>query len=238
MSNRQRILEALHRHGPSTYGDLEAHTGLERNKLRWSCADLKAIKYIAQTEDAITQEVAWKITPLGQDAMAKGEPHNNVSDTPAGGGEITPAAAHSEPRVAGGQQRRTEPRRKGKAKTIEAAKRDDSPAEPASGEVDMNNVIDKLMQKCSEKDAEINTLEGRLKALTEEMDSLLLQALTPTAPARYGIALANELYDTPEEALAASGEYNDFEQLENCLVVACTAVGKVVIKATMEPYNA
>lgn len=56
---------------------------------------------------------------------------NNSSETPAGGGDVSPAAAHSAPRVAGGMQQ-TDPPLKGAANVIEAAKRDKTPAEPAS----------------------------------------------------------------------------------------------------------
>ena len=55
--------------------------------------------------------------------------------TQAGSGDITPAAAHSATRVAGSIKDRADPPLKGAANVIEAAKRDDSPAAPASDEL-------------------------------------------------------------------------------------------------------
>lgn len=57
------------------------------------------------------------------------------SVTQAGSGEITPAAKHRVTRVAGGS-RQTEHPPGGKAKVIEAAKRDKTPAAPASDHKD------------------------------------------------------------------------------------------------------
>lgn len=131
MSNRNLVLAALAQHGTSTYGELEQRTGLERNKLRWTCADLKGIKSITQVEAAVGNEIAWKITPVGQQALIKGTPSNSSETTQAGSGDVTPAAAHRPPRVAG-SRKRTAPPAEGAANVIEAAKRDKTPAAPAS----------------------------------------------------------------------------------------------------------
>lgn len=115
----------------ATYTDLEAETGIPRNKLRWSCNDLKERKRLDQTEDGATNEIAFRITGLGIQHLADNAPPNINVSTPAGSGDVTPAAAHRKTRVAGGTKR-TEPPTEGAAPVIEAAKRDETPVAPAS----------------------------------------------------------------------------------------------------------
>lgn len=71
MSQVKTILQALVKLGVATYTDLEAETKLARNKLRWTCNSLKQDTHIKQTEEPITKEVAWKITPLGRQHLIK-----------------------------------------------------------------------------------------------------------------------------------------------------------------------
>ena len=66
MSHVETILKALDHHGTSTYTDLEANTGIPRNKLRWACNDLKRTKRVTQGEDDVTNEITFKITPAGR----------------------------------------------------------------------------------------------------------------------------------------------------------------------------
>lgn len=71
MSQVKTILQALVKLGVATYTDLESETKLPRNKLRWTCNSLKQDTHIKQTEEPITKEVAWKITPLGRQHLIK-----------------------------------------------------------------------------------------------------------------------------------------------------------------------
>lgn len=93
MSHVETILKAIDHHGTSTYTDLEANTGIPRNKLRWACADLKRTKRVTQGEDDVTNEITFKITPAGRLHIGVDHQSNSSVKTPAGGGEITPAAA-------------------------------------------------------------------------------------------------------------------------------------------------
>lgn len=70
MTQGHQILKALAAAGPSTYADLSKATGILINKLRWAVNDLKAQKLVEQTEDALNQAVAWKITPAGRLRLA------------------------------------------------------------------------------------------------------------------------------------------------------------------------
>lgn len=65
MSQEIDVLTALKGAGPCTYADLSKKTGIEVNKLRWTVNDLKKKNLLAQTEDALSSAVAWKITPKG-----------------------------------------------------------------------------------------------------------------------------------------------------------------------------
>jgi hypothetical protein len=139
MSQVQTILKALVANGTSNYDDLEASTKITRNKLRWSCNAMKTEGHIKQVEDPLTREVAWQITPSGRNHLTNiedGKPKASgmqisSSEPQAGSGEKTPAVAHRKTRVAGGS-RQTDTRSEGATKVIEAAKRDKTPAEPAS----------------------------------------------------------------------------------------------------------
>lgn len=71
MSQVKRILQALVALGTSTYDDLESKTEIPRNKLRWACSGLKSEGYIKQTEEPLTNEVAWQITPYGRQHLIK-----------------------------------------------------------------------------------------------------------------------------------------------------------------------
>lgn len=57
MSHVETILKALEQHGTSTYTDLEANTGIQLNKLRWACADLKRTKRVIHGEDDVTNQI-------------------------------------------------------------------------------------------------------------------------------------------------------------------------------------
>ncbi len=71
MSKVKAILQALIKVGVATYGDLEAETKLERSPLRWSCATMKKDGHIKQTEEPLSREVAWQITPHGRQHLIK-----------------------------------------------------------------------------------------------------------------------------------------------------------------------
>lgn len=71
MSQVKQILQALVAMGTSTYDDLEQHTNLPRNKLRWSANEMKNNGHIKQVEDALTKEVAWQLTDIGRQHLAK-----------------------------------------------------------------------------------------------------------------------------------------------------------------------
>lgn len=71
MSQVKTILQALVKVGLGTYDDLEAETKLPRNKLRWTCNSMKQAGQIKQTEEPLTKEVAWQITPFGRDHLIK-----------------------------------------------------------------------------------------------------------------------------------------------------------------------
>lgn len=142
MTRGQSILTALIAQGVCTYDDLERHTGFERNSLRWDCTALKSAGYIKQTEDSSRNEMAWAITPKGrrhheeeskrpevQEAPSK--PKKQPSETPAAGG-----ANNSRSRASAKPVGQARPRAEGKAKVIEAAKRDKTPAAPASDHKD------------------------------------------------------------------------------------------------------
>lgn len=258
MSNRQSILAALAQHGTSTYDDLEKSTDMPRNKLRWTCHDLKKIGYIAQTEDAITREVAWKITPAGRHALASENPGDDMQQTPAGGGEITPAAAHPARRVATGRKR-TASLPEGAANPIEPATRDETPAAPGSGHDggriaadiigSLENEVAALRKQLNEWNdmawlydlATPGEVAEYITAMTQQVrqiqDDLENSQKSPSTAAetRYAVAEAKELFETPEEALAAALEYNEPDLLESCIVIAGTIAGKVSIKAVMEP---
>lgn len=66
MSQVNIILQALSKLGVATYDDLEAEVRIPRNKLRWSCNTMKSDGHIKQTEDPLTKEVAWTLTPSGR----------------------------------------------------------------------------------------------------------------------------------------------------------------------------
>lgn len=71
------------------------------------------------------------------------DPDPVSSSPPAGGGEVSPAAAHCETRVAGGDQR-ADPPREGAATVIEAAGQDKTPARSASDLI-YSEAVDILM---------------------------------------------------------------------------------------------
>ena len=155
MSQVKTILQALVRIGVATYDDLEAATKLERNKLRLTCNGMKQAGQIKQTEEPLTKEVAWQITPFGRAHLAKlnaetvkpAAPHKSSqskaatpkqaarqrpkkqhqSDTPAAGGANNSRSRASVTSV-GQEASPTE----GEANVIEAATRDKTPAAPAS----------------------------------------------------------------------------------------------------------
>lgn len=244
MSNRQSILAELAHHGTSTYDDLEKSTDMPRNKLRWTCHDLKKIGHIAQTEDAITREVAWKITPAGRHALASEKPGNDMQQTPAGGGEITPAAAHPARRVATGRKR-TASLPEGAANPIEPAKRDETPAAPGSGHDggriaadiigSFEDEVADLKEQIRLKDEQIENITRQCIQLEADLENSQKSPST-AAETRYAVAETKELFETPEEALAAALEYNEPDLLESCIVIAGTIAGKVSIKAVMEPF--
>jgi hypothetical protein len=128
MSNRYAVLSALATHGPSTYDDLLAGCELDHTQIRWTCVVLEIIKAVTRARDAVTSEIVWHITEHGRQRLAG---MIKTKDTPAGGGDVSPAVAHLEPRVAGGPQQ-TDPPSEGAATVIEAARRDKMPAAPAS----------------------------------------------------------------------------------------------------------
>ena len=168
MSNVITILKAVKTHGICTLTDLEEKTGIPRNKLRWACNDLKATKRLIQCEDAITREIAYKITQLGIEHLEKSN-----STAPAGGGQKTPAVAHRKPRVAGGT-RQADPLSEGATEVIEAAKRDKTPAAPASDPSinwssvckTMEEEIDRLNAALIDRDQQIKTLSQQAAKAT------------------------------------------------------------------------
>lgn len=138
MTQVQSILDALVELGTSTYDDLERATEIPRNKLRWTCNAMKNAGQIKQVEDSSRHELAWQITPKGrrhheeeskrpevQEAPSK--PKKQPSETPAAGG-----ANNSRSRASAKPVGQARPRAEGKAKVIEAATRDETPAAPAS----------------------------------------------------------------------------------------------------------
>lgn len=244
MSNRQSILAALAQHGTSTYDDLEKSTDMPRNKLRWTCHDLKKIGHIAQTEDATTREVAWKITPAGRHALASEKPGNDMQQTPAGGGEITPAAAHPARRVATGRKR-TASLPEGAANPIEPAKRDETPAAPGSGHDGGRiaaDIIGSFEDEVADLKEQIRLKDEKLYQITQhciqmEADLENSQKLPSTAAeTHYAIVVLGELFATPEEAIATVQHSAEYGALDvDSVVVACTVAGKIVVKAVMEP---
>lgn len=122
MSNVNRILKVVQKLGLATYTDLEAETGIPRNKLRWACNDLKATKRLEQAEEPTTMEIAFRLAPAGLKHLDE----LSVS-TQAGSGENNPGSSVSVHPVG-----KVAPPTEGAAPVIEAAKRAKKPAEPAS----------------------------------------------------------------------------------------------------------
>lgn len=220
MSNLQQIRIALQQHGTCNYDDLEKLIGCPRNKLRWSCADLKKSGQIKQVDDALSNEVAWQITQKGIDAAKDKADKPIAQRPPAGGGETTPAAAHSVSRVAGGKQQ-TDPPRKGAAPPITKALPPENPAAPPATPTEASITADII----ASLEAEISDLRQRL----EKAASIV----PPGQIIGYAVAMPNELHATPQQALDEALAYHDAEALENCLVLACSRIGKIAIKAVL-----
>lgn len=83
MSQALKILAALAQHGTSTYEQLEQHTAIPRNNLRWAMNDIKQRKLVTQTEDPQSNAVAWKITPAGQQLVDANSKKQAASALPA-----------------------------------------------------------------------------------------------------------------------------------------------------------
>lgn len=71
MANIIAALRAIEAGGVCTYRDIEAATGIDVNKMRWTINDLKRSGEVEQTEDPLTNEVAWRLTPLGRLRLAE-----------------------------------------------------------------------------------------------------------------------------------------------------------------------
>lgn len=71
MSQVKTILKALVKIGVGTYDELEAATKLPRNNLRWAVNEMKKNGHIKKTEEPLTKDVAWQITPAGRAHLIK-----------------------------------------------------------------------------------------------------------------------------------------------------------------------
>lgn len=93
MSQVKTILNALVKLGVATYDDLQGETKIERNKLRWSCNTMKTDGNIKQTEEPLTKEVAWQITPQGRAHLIKIAGESIVAAPPLKSAAEAPAKA-------------------------------------------------------------------------------------------------------------------------------------------------
>ncbi|MDD2663988.1 MAG: hypothetical protein PHD19_09530 [Dechloromonas sp.] len=102
MSNTLKFLTVLKECGVSTYRDISAATGIDINKLRWTAADLRAEKEIEQTEDPVTNEVAWRLTSLGAFRLAQRleAPDGKASRKPVKRDQESPEALPAKPAAA------------------------------------------------------------------------------------------------------------------------------------------
>jgi hypothetical protein len=118
MSQVKTILQALVALGTSTYDDLEHKTGIDRNKMRWACNSMKQAGQVKQTEEPLTKEVAWQITPAGRAHLIK-----------IAGESIMAAPALKQEKAAKAEKQITEAMAKAKAKVEKKSNVKQTPAD-------------------------------------------------------------------------------------------------------------
>ena len=153
MNIRHTLLAALLKDS-ATIADLEIATGMDRKKLHDNLKSCVETGLVTRSKDDVTGLPLYSISKAGKARLAEGPQRGKASpkqqrcDTPAGGGDVTPATVdRSTSQVVVTPDEATV--------VVEAAEQDDAPAEPAS---------DVILSLCEQRDAmqeEINMMRGR-----------------------------------------------------------------------------
>ena len=226
MSNRQTIIDLLTKNPDSTMDDLAEMTGWSNQRVKDTISDLRKNDMITSKRDDITNRaiyraavggssksfIAWKAKPV----VAK-----NTGSQASG------------IRVAGGTIAEHPP--EGLA-VVEAAKQEQTPAEPASDD----NFLRELLK---EKDTELFNQAQTLVALRREVQSLTdalnlaKRRQTSGVGDKYMVLCQSDvLFDTPEQAAANVFSAIDEEDIEDAQVIAVNPIGRVKVKTVFVPH--
>ena len=209
MSNRKTLTDTLRRLNAGTLPELAEATGWPERKVRDTLGDLKTAGLVQFERDDVTGKPLYRLTKAGAtwQPPKTGRPTKSSCDTPAGGGDISPAPRDPEP-----PKEIASPEARG---VVEPPVRAQKPASARSDEIERMHVAIAefclwLHEKVGGERAPINLpecariIERRLAEGEERIATLESNAelplITRSAPARYRKVMGDEWVKTWEIA--------------------------------------
>lgn len=247
MSNRKTLIDTLRQITSATLPELVDATGWLERKVRDTIGDCRNAGLVSSERDDVTGKPLYRLTKAGTawHPQKTWRPAKNSCDTPAGGGDVTPAPDVVATSLASRNTAMD-------AGVVEPPKPTTRPARVGSNEIERMHVAiaefcEWLHENVGGERCPLNLPEcaeiierrlaegdARIAAMESNMDLPLRQH---TNGARYVVAFTEELAESPEQAMAGILDEYTADDLGSAIIVRWEPVGKIELRPTLVPMG-